>query len=175
MLNERMQQAVNEQINAELYSAYLYASMAAFYTSINLPGFANWMRVQVQEEMLHATYMYDFISERGGRVQLMSIAGPPVEWPDPAQPFKDAYAHELEVTRRINELMNLAQELRDHATASFLLWFVNEQVEEEANADKVVKQLHLTGNVGSGLFMVDRELALRVFTPPTVLPAGVGA
>jgi ferritin len=174
MLNERMQQAINEQINAELYSAYLYASMAAYYTSVNLSGFANWMRIQVQEEMLHAQFMYDFINERGGRVTLFPIAGPPAEWPDPSQPFKDAYAHELDVTRRINDLMNLAHELRDHASASFFQWFVNEQVEEEANADKVVKQLQLTGNAGSGLFMIDRELAARVFTPPTVLPAGVG-
>jgi ferritin len=169
MISPKIQTAINDQINFELFSAYLYASMSTYYLSINLPGFANWMRVQVQEEMAHATFMFDYLNERGGRVLLQPIAGPQTEWNDPAEPFKQAYEHELEVTRRINNIINIAMDERDHATMNFYQWFVKEQVEEEANSDGVNKQMILIGNDRSGLFMIDRELATRVFMPPVMV------
>jgi len=166
MISDTMQAAINEQINAELFSAYLYMSMSAYYQSVNLPGFANWMRVQVQEEMFHAMKFYDYMIERGGTVNLVTIDGPPTVWPDPAQPFTDAYHHEVEVTRRIYNLVSQAMEERDYATNTFLAWFVTEQVEEEANTDAVVRQLKLISDDRSALFIIDRELATRVFVPP---------
>lgn len=166
MISEQMQAAINAQINAELYSAYLYASMAAYYQSLNLMGFANWMRVQAQEEMVHVVKFYDFLQERGGRVQLTAIAGPPTDWANPSAPIADTYTHEIEVTRRIHHLVSLALEERDYATNTFLNWFVTEQVEEESSADAVVRQLTLIGDDRSALFMLDRELATRVFVPP---------
>lgn len=169
MLSEKIQQALNDQVNFELYSAYIYASMSAYYLSINLPGFANWMRVQVQEEMAHATFMYDHINARNGRILLQPIAGPETNWSDPAAPFIQAYQHEVEVTGRINKISNLAMEEKDHATITFLQWFTKEQVEEEMNTDAVNKQMLLIGNDRSGLFMVDRELALRIFVPPVMV------
>jgi ferritin len=168
MISEKMNQAINEQINAEMYSAYLYLSMSAHFTDINLPGFANWMKVQAHEEMLHAMKFYGFVCERGGKVELLSIAGPPTTWDGPLEAFEQAYAHEQEVTRRINNLVGLALEEKDYASNTFLGWFVTEQVEEESNADSIVKQLKLIGADRSALFMIDRELAARVFAlPPT--------
>ncbi len=169
MICEKIQKAVNDQINFELYSAYIYASMSSYYLSINLPGFANWMRVQVQEEMAHATFMFDYLNQRGGRVLLQPIAGPETDWSDPAAPFIQAYGHELEVTSRIHNIINIAMEERDHATVNFFQWFVKEQVEEEANTDGVNRQMVLVGNDRSGLFMIDRELALRVFLQPVMV------
>ncbi len=166
MISAKIQQAINDQINFELYSAYIYASMSTYYLSINLPGFANWMRVQVQEEMAHATFMFDHMNQRGARVLLQPIAGPDTDWPDPAAPFKQAYEHELEVTRRIHNIINIAMDERDHATINFYQWFVKEQVEEEANTDGVCRQMALIGSDKSGLFMIDHELALRVFVQP---------
>lgn len=168
MISEKMQAAINDQINAELYSSYLYLAMAGFYESINLVGFAHWMRVQAQEELIHAMLFYTYQNERGGRVALQTIEAPPVEWPNPAKPFEDAYHHETLVTARINNLVTMAMEERDHATVTYLDWFVKEQVEEESAADKVVKQLKLIGGEGNGLFLIDRELGARVFTPPQV-------
>ncbi|MEW6355437.1 MAG: ferritin [Planctomycetota bacterium] len=170
MLSNKMNEALNEQINAELYSAYLYLSMEAYFESVDLPGAANWMRVQVQEEMVHAMKFYDFINERNGRVLLKPIEGVPTEWDSPLVVFKAAYEHETKVTARIHKLVDLAREDRDHATETFLQWFVTEQVEEEANTDGVVKRLKLAGETGGGLFLVDQELATRVFVPPA--PAG---
>ena len=172
MINEQMQSALNEQLNFELYSAYIYLSMSAYYTSLNLPGFANWMHVQAQEEMVHVMKFYDFINSRGGRVLLKTVEGPQTDWASPMTPFEDAYGHEQKVTARINDLVNLAIDLRDHATTAFLQWFITEQVEEEANADAIVRQLQLVGDDRSGLFMLDRELATRVFTPPPATGQG---
>ena len=166
MLNEKMEAALNEQINWELYSAYLYKSMAAYYRSINLPGFANWMEVQVLEELVHGEKLYTLLNERGGRAQLIAIEAPPAEWSGPAQPFEDAYGHETKVTARISKLVDLAIKHGDHATNSYLQWFVNEQVEEEASTDAVVRQLELMGEAPGGLFMIDQQLAQRVFVPP---------
>ena len=166
MLNEKIQAALNKQLNAELYSSYLYLSMSGYFQSINLLGFANWMRVQAQEELVHAMKFYDFINDRGGRVALQPVEGPPTEWSSPLDAFENAYRHEQKVTGLINDLVNLAVKERDHATNIFLQWFVTEQVEEEASADEVVQKLKLMGDDGGGLFMLDREMAQRVFTPP---------
>jgi len=166
MLDEKIQIALNQQLNAELYSSYLYLSMSAYFQSVNLSGFANWMRIQAQEELVHAMKFYDFINERGSRVMLQPVEGPPAEWSSPLDAFENAYRHEQKVTGLINDLVNLAVKERDHATNIFLQWFVTEQVEEEASADEVVQKLKLMGDAKGGLFMLDREMGQRVFTPP---------
>ena len=166
MLNDKMERALNDQLNAEIYSSYLYLSMAAYFQSINLSGFATWMRVQTQEEMVHAMKFYDFINERGGRVSLSQIQGPPTEWESPLAAFEGALEHEQKVTGLINDLMDLAIKGRDHATQIFLQWFVTEQVEEEDSANEVIQKIKLMGDAQGGLFMVDRELGQRIFTPP---------
>jgi ferritin len=140
--------------------------MSAYFQSINLPGFANWMRVQAQEELVHAMKFYDFINERGGHVNLQQIDGPPTGWSSPLDVFENTYKHEQKVTGLINDLVNLATEARDHATNIFLQWFVTEQVEEEASADEVLQKLKLVGKDSGGLFMLDGEMGQRVFTPP---------
>jgi len=166
MIGKKIEKALNAQINAELYSAYLYLSMEAYFRSLNLNGFANWMRVQTQEEMFHVTKMYNFLDERGGRITLKAIDGPPTEWNSPLAVFEAAYAHEQKVTGLINDMVNLAMEEKDHATNSFLQWFVNEQVEEESSADNIVQQLRMMKDAPGGTYMLDRELAQRVFTAP---------
>jgi ferritin len=166
MLSKKMEKALNEQVNAELYSAYLYLSMEAYFKSLNLNGFANWMRVQTQEEITHAMKIYEFIDERGGRISLKAIDGPQTKWDSPLAVFKAVYEHEQKVTGLINNLVNLAIEEKDHATNTFLQWFVNEQVEEESSADQLVQQLKMMENAPGGMFMLDRELGQRVFTPP---------
>jgi ferritin len=166
MISKKMQDALNEQINAELYSAYLYLSMVAYFKSINLPGFATWMRVQTQEEIVHAMKIYDYVNERGGRVILKSIAEPQTEWKSPLAAFEAAYGHEQKVTGLINGLVNLAIEEKDHAANMFLQWFVNEQVEEESNADAIVQKLKLMSDAPGGMYMLDNEMGQRVFTPP---------
>lgn len=169
MLNEKIEKACNQQLQAEVYSAYLYWSMSAYFESINLAGFAGWMRVQALEEMTHAEKFFHFISERGGRVSLAAIQAPPVAWESALAVFEDAYAHEQKVTALINSLVDLAVAEKDHASNAFLQWFVTEQVEEEATADDVVQKLKLMGGAPGGMFMLDREMAQRVFIPP---PAG---
>ena len=166
MISKKMEKALNEQVNAELYSAYLYLSMEAYFKSLNLNGFANWMMVQIQEEVSHAMKIYGFIDERGGRIALKEIEGPITEWDSPLAVFEAVYEHEQKVTGMINNLVNLAIEEKDHATNSFLQWFVNEQVEEEASADQLVQQLKMMEKAPGGMFMLDRELGQRVFTPP---------
>ncbi len=169
MITKTMEKALNDQINAEFYSGYLYLSMAAYFESINLAGFANWMRVQTQEELAHGMIMYNFLNERGGRVTLAAIETPPVEWKTAQKVFEDVYAHEQKVTGLINKLVDLAIKERDHATNAFLQWFVTEQVEEELNASTILNQLKIAGNVPNALFMIDRELAARVFNLPMQL------
>jgi ferritin len=166
MVNKKIEGALNQQVNAELYSSYLYLSMSAYFQSINLPGFANWMRVQAQEELVHAMKFYDFINERGARVMLQQVKAPPAAWSSPLDVFENTYKHEQKVTGLINDLVNLAVGERDHATNIFLQWFVTEQVEEEASADEVVQKLKLVGDDSGGLFMLDGEMGQRVFTPP---------
>ena len=171
MISKNIQEAFNKQINAETFSAYLYLSMAAYFANLNLSGFSNWMKCQAQEEMVHSMKFYNFIVERGGRVKLAAIGAPEISWASPLAVFEAAYNHEQLVTSLINKLVDLAASESDHATHIFLQWFVTEQVEEEANADAVVQQLKLVGDSVQGLFMVDRELAQRVFTPPPATPA----
>ncbi len=166
MIDQRMQEALNKQINAEIYSAYLYLSMSAHFQSVNLAGFANWMRVQAHEELMHALKFYDYVNERGGRIVLQPVEAPPSHWDSPLAVFEHVYQHEQKVTGMINKLVDLAVEIRDHATNNVLQWFVAEQVEEEASADEVVQKLKLVGDDPSALFMIDRELAQRVFVPP---------
>jgi len=166
MISKKMEAALNDQINAELYSAYLYLSMVAYFESVNLPGFATWMRVQTQEEVMHAMKMYDYINERGGRVILKAIDEPQAKWKSPLAAFEAAYKHEQLVTGRINDLLDLAIKEKDHAANTFLQWFVNEQVEEETSADAVVQQLKMAEGAPGAMFMIDREMGQRVFTPP---------
>ena len=172
MLNKEMEKALNAQVNAEMYSAYLYLSMSAYLQSKSLGGFASWMRVQAQEEMVHAMKLYDFINERGGRVILELIEAPPTEWDSPLATMEAVYEHEQKVTGLINELVELALEKHDHATNIFLQWFVSEQVEEEDSANDVVEKIKLMGDARGGLFMLDRELGQRVFTPPAATSEG---
>ena len=166
MLKEKMLAAFNKQINAEMYSAYLYLSMEAYCQSINLTGFATWMRPQTQEEMMHAMKIYDFVFERGGKVTLEAIDKPPFSWDSPLAAFKEVLKHEQHVTSLINDLVDLAIKEKDHASNIFLQWFVTEQVEEEASADAVIQRLKLAKDNASGLFMIDAELGQRVFTMP---------
>ena len=177
MLSENMKNALNEQVNAELYSSYLYLSMCSYYKKISLEGFARWMEVQALEELSHAMKFFDFISERGGKVDLKTIDGPPTSWDSPLAVFEHVYEHEVKVTGLIHRLADLAIEERDHATSNCLQWFISEQVEEETSADAIVQKLKLVGKDGGGLFMLDQELAQRVFTPlpGTTILAGAGA
>lgn len=173
MLNETIHKAINEQINAELYSAYLYQSMMAHFDALGLQGFANWMRVQSMEETLHAYKFYDYVIERGMKVTLTAIAGPETEWATPLAAFQQVLEHEQKVTALINGLMDIALETRDHASTSFLQWFIDEQVEEEAGAEAIVNKLRLVGDSPQALLMVDGELGARVFTVPAGMPAAV--
>jgi len=166
MINEKMRVAINKQINAEMYSAYLYLSMGAWYESKSLPGFANWMRVQAQEEMVHAMKFFGFIVDRGGKVELMAIDGPPTDWASSEKVFEEVVAHEQKVTSLIHGLADLAMEVKDHATLTFLQWFINEQVEEEKSSEAVLEQVRMVGDNKAGLYMLDKELAARVFVPP---------
>jgi len=166
MLTKKMEKAFNDQIKWEYYSAYLYLSLSAYFSSLGLTGFANWMDVQFQEEQFHARKMFDYVIEKGGRMTLQGIEAPPSVWKSPLAAFEFALKHEYVVTSRINALIDLAQKEKDHASAIFLQWFVTEQVEEEANFGDTVNKLKLVGD-GGGLFMLDRELAARVFVPPT--------
>ncbi len=166
MLNKKMEKALNEQINAEMFSSYLYLSMAAYFERINLPGFANWLRVQVQEENAHAMIFFNYVNERGGKVELQAIAKPANDWKDPIKVFEEVLKHEQKVTSLINNLVNIAVQEKDHATNNKLQWFVSEQVEEEANATAILEQLKIVEGKGQGLLLLDRELKTRVFVDP---------
>ena len=166
MLNKKIEDAFNVQMNWELYSAYLYLSMAAYFDSINLPGFANWMRIQVQEELAHAMKFYDHLNDRSGRVKLQTIKAPETDWESPLAAFEDTLEHEQEVSLKINKLVKLTRDELDTAAEIFLQWFVTEQVEEEASADKAIQDLKLAADAPGALVMLDREMAQRVFTPP---------
>jgi len=167
MINEKMLDALNRQLNAEFYSSHLYLSMAAYFYSLNLKGFSNWMRVQFQEEQMHAMKFFDFIIQRGGKVTLLSIDAPPIEWKSPLDAFEYSLMHEQKVTGLINELVNLSIAEKDHATSNFLQWFVTEQVEEEDSFNEVIQKIKHIGKAEGGFFMLDRELATRVFTFPS--------
>lgn len=160
-ISKPMQTAIGKQINAELYSAYMYLSMAGDFESKNLPGLAAWMRVQWQEEINHALKFFDFVHARGGQVKLQAIDAPPAQWDSPLAAFKAAYEHEKSVTARIHELVNLAAKEKDHASANFLQWYVAEQVEEEASTDRIVRTLTLAGDSTGALLMLDHQLGKR--------------
>jgi len=172
MLDEKIEQGINDQINAELFSAYLYYSMAAYFEGLSLKGFSHWLRVQGLEEMTHVQKFFGYLNDRGGRVALAPIEAPPAEWQSPLAVFEEVYSHEVKVTGLINRLMDLALAARDHASTSFLQWFVNEQVEEEASADEVLQKLKLVEKTEGGLFLLDQEMDKRTFALPADL-AGV--
>ena len=161
MIKESVQAALNGQLNSELYASYYYLSMSAYFHAINLTGFASWMRTQAQEELMHAMKVYDFINDREGEVALTTIAAPKRQWDNSQAAFEDAYQHEKAVTAQIYDLVDLSLKERDHATNTFLQWFVTEQVEEEATASDIVNKLKLVGNDGNGLFILDRDLGTR--------------
>ena len=166
MLSAKMAEALNKQVNKEMYSAYLYMSMSAYSAYIGLKGFANWFMVQYQEEMVHTMKIYDYINDQGGQVKLMAIEQPLTEFESPMDMFEKTLAHEKFITKSINELVDLAIAEKDHATNIFLQWYVTEQIEEEGNDNEIIARLKLVGEDGNGLLMVDKELAMRVFTPP---------
>ena len=166
MLSKKMTGALNGQINAEFYSSYMYLSMSAWFEQAGLGGLANWMRQQVQEEMFHGMKMFNFVNERGSRVILGAIDKPPTDWKSALDVFQATLAHEQKVTGLINDLTNLALDERDHATNIFLQWFISEQVEEESGVGAILDKLKLIGKDSSGLFALDQELGLRIFTPP---------
>ena len=158
MLSKKLEQELNNQINAETWSAYLYLSMAAYFETQNLPGFANWMKAQYEEEISHMMKFFRYINERGGRVILEPIAAVKTEWNDGIEVFEETLAHEKKVTSLINNLVNIAIEERDHATNNMLQWYVAEQVEEEATVDGILQQLKMLGGNKYGLLMLDKEL-----------------
>jgi len=166
MISDKMCTAINGQINAELYSAYLYYSMSNYFESISMPGFAQWMEAQAQEEMYHATKLVGYLHERGGRVILEAIDKPQSDWESPLAVAEHVLAHEEKVTGLINALVDVAHEEHDHASGIFLQWFVLEQVEEEANVGAILGKLKMVGKDSSSLFALDQEMGQRVFTPP---------
>ena len=172
MLSDKMLEALNEQLNYELHSSYVYYSMSAYAQGLDLVGTASWFKNQALEELLHVSKFFDYICDRGGKVTMKDVKGPPVEWDSPLSAFSDALKHEQGVTRRIHALVDLAQAEGDRSTESFLQWCVTEQVEEESSVSQIVGQLKLAGPSGAGLFFLDQELGKRTFTPP---PADGGA
>jgi ferritin len=161
MLADKMEKALNGQLIAETYSAYLYLSMSSYFKAEGLDGFASWMFAQAQEELTHAMKFYDYINQRGGRVLLTQIDAPPTQWSSALAVFEDTLAHEQKVTGLINTLMDVALEERDHATQIFLQWFVTEQIEEEESVGEVLSKLKMLNNVPGGMFMMDQDLGQR--------------
>ncbi|MFH0826268.1 MAG: ferritin [Candidatus Omnitrophota bacterium] len=161
VIKEKMQKAINKQINAELYSSYLYLAMAAHFEANNLLGFAKWLKMQASEENTHGMKFFEYVLERGGRVTLAEIAAPASEWKSPLAAFEAVYAHELKVTGLINDLLKLAKEEQDSASELMLQWFIDEQVEEETNASLIVEKLKMIKDAPQGLLMLDKELGER--------------
>jgi len=156
-----MEQAFNQQINREFYSAYLYLSMSSYFETVNLKGFAHWMRTQAKEEQMHALKMYDYLIARGGKVNLLDIEAPKAKWSSAGKMFEEVYAHEQKVTAMINRLVDLAIKEKDHATFEMLQWFVKEQVEEEEHASAILAQVMCVGDVPGHLFYLDHHLGKR--------------
>lgn len=165
MLNDKMIEALNKQINEEFFSAYLYLSMSAFFDSIGLKGFANWMMVQYKEEVDHGMKIYNYLLSQGADVKLYAVKEPQQKWDSPLDAYEATLKHEQYITQCINDLVDLAEELKDRATYNFLQWYVNEQVEEEENDREIIDKLKLIGDNKSGLFMLDKDLASRTYTP----------
>lgn len=168
MQNEKMIQAVNDQVNKELFSAYFYLAMQAYFSSLNLDGFANYFRVQVQEERDHALGFFNYLNKIGGKVTFAEIQKPQSEFSSPQEVFGLALKHEQFVTQSIYSLMNIAREIQDHTTEIFLQWYITEQAEEEENMGRVLNKLKLIKGDGAGLFMIDSELAQRIYTPAVI-------
>ncbi len=168
MISEKMEKAFNDQINKELFSEYLYLSMQAYFERMNLTGFTNWMTVQVQEEHAHAMGMFNYLHERGGKVELMAIDKPQTDWNSPLDVFKNVLEHEQYVTSRINALMDVAEEEKDRAALSFLDWYLKEQVEEENSVGAVLAKLELIGDDRHALLLLDKDLEARTFVAPVI-------
>ena len=166
MLNKKVEAAINHQINRELYSSYLYLSMSAYFESKDLKGFANWLRIQAQEEMVHVMKFFDYVNEKGGRVSLGALEAPPTEWDSPVAVAQAILDHEESVTALINDLMALAISEHDYASHTMLQWFVSEQVEEEASASDVLEKTKMVADAPGGFYLLDQELAKRIFTAP---------
>ena len=161
MISKKMQKAINDQINAELHSAYLYFSMVSYFKSLNLDGFAQWMTVQTQEEIFHATKFFTFVLDRGGRALLAPIEAVATEWESPLAAFEAAYKHELYITKRINDLVKLARQESDTAAEVLLQWYVTEQVEEEANVSEILEKLRMVGDKSGSALYLDKEYGKR--------------
>jgi len=172
MLPKKLQDALNEQMKNEFFSAYLYMAMAGYFLAEDLPGFANWMRVQALEEMTHGEKFFNFICDTSGRTNLLPIDGPKNDFNSPLDAIEFGLKHEQFVTASIGKLMDLAQKENHHAAKIFLQWFVTEQVEEESNFSLLIRKLKRVEGDGRGLLMIDQELATRVFTPPAAAGAG---
>jgi len=173
MLSEKMLAELNEQINKEMYSAFLYMTMSVQAKDMGLNGFANWFMVQFHEEMYHAMKMFEYVQQQGGRVQLKAIAQPPLEFESALEMFTKTLEHEQFVTRSINNLMDVAIAEKDHATQIFLQWYITEQVEEEDNDNEIINQLKMVQGHPHGLMMIDRELGQRAVNVPTDFSKGV--
>ena len=168
MIDKKLENAFNDQINKEFYSAYLYLAMKTYFEELNLKGFVNWFDVQVQEEQAHGMGMYDYVHERGGKVELGAIDKPEIEGSTPVEVFEHVLRHEEYVTSRINALMDVAEEVKDRAAISFLNWYLKEQVEEEANVGGILQTLKLIGDDKKALLLLDKDLGARVFNPPVI-------
>lgn len=173
MINEKMRTAMNEQIKFELESYYIYLSMVAYFHSQNLDGMAHWLRCQAHEEMIHAMKFFDHILDRGGLVTLLDVTQLKTSWSSPREAFEDAYNHEKFITGKINGLMKIAREESDYIAEPLLSWFTNEQIEEELSTEKIAHQLSMIGEDQTGILMLDRELAARVFPPGSPLDPAV--
>lgn len=167
MLKEKIEKAINDQINKELFSSYLYLSMSAYSQSLGLPGMANWMKIQAKEELTHANKFFDYVHERDGKVTLSAIEAVPTEFGSVIETFEKVLEHEQYVSDSINKLVDISIEISDHASRSMLMWFVDEQVEEEANVIAILDQLKMVNGEGQGLFLIDKDLAGRVFVDST--------
>ncbi|MBN1755870.1 ferritin [bacterium] len=166
MLNINLEKALNRQVNREMYSAYLYLSMAAYLESRKLPGFSNWMKVQAREEMTHAMRIFDYIHDQGARVTLDAIEAPPPEWADPTAVALNVYEHEQAVTAMIKDIAMMAEKENDQNTRNMLQWFLDEQEEEEESAEELLEKARRAGGLVGGYGELDRELAQREFHPP---------
>jgi len=169
MIGKKLNDAMNEQIKNELESYYIYLSMAAWLHSKALDGMGHWMRVQAHEEMLHAMKFFNHLIDRGGKVALKDLKQLKVQWKSPLEVFQDALEHEKFISKKINDLMSIARQEKEFASEPLLAWFTNEQIEEESNATKITEQLEMVGADKSGLLMLDRELAARVYPPGSPL------
>ena len=168
MINEKVGKVLIEQVNKEFYSAYLYLSMSAYFSDKGLLGFANWMRIQAQEEQAHAMFIYDFLVDRGEKVILKAIDTPPNTWGNTLEVMEEILSHEVYVTGLINNIVTVAEEVKDRATMSYMNWFIDEQVEEEANAQDIISKLKLIGDDKSALYLLDKDLSARVFVQPMI-------